>query len=65
MPIAEKNKKKLNAMDTYAEVARYVESKAGFVRCSPAHLTDMMLALMLASIFLMIYEITKVVPAKS
>jgi hypothetical protein len=24
MPIAEKNKKNMNAMDTYAEVARYV-----------------------------------------
>lgn len=30
MPIAEKNKKKLNAMDTYAEVARCAENEVDF-----------------------------------
>ena len=29
MPIAEKNKKKVSAMDTYAEVARYEDSQKG------------------------------------
>lgn len=30
MPIAEKNKKKVSAMDTYAEVARYEHSEERF-----------------------------------
>jgi DNA polymerase epsilon subunit 1 len=30
MPIAEKNKKNMNAMDTYAEVARYTSPKLSF-----------------------------------
>lgn len=36
MPIAEKNRKSMNAMDTYAEVARYCP----IVDCGPASRTD-------------------------
>ena len=52
MPIAEKNKGSMNAMDTYAEVARY-----GL--CSTCSEGEMLTreAPMLASIFLMMNEI--------
>jgi hypothetical protein len=53
MPIAEKNKKSMNAMDTYAEVARYVR-----LRRAPGVVLIMRLVPMLDSTFLMTNGLT-------
>jgi hypothetical protein len=58
MPIAEKNKKNLTAMDTYAEVSRFVVFKLPLALYSGRRVDEHTLALMLDSIFSVNYGIT-------